>query len=33
VITTVLIAVVYWIDRSRRQAETGPPLTPDAMVG
>jgi membrane-associated protein len=32
VITTVLIAVVYWIDR-RKRAATEPPLTPDATAG
>jgi membrane protein DedA with SNARE-associated domain len=32
VITTVLIGVVYWIDR-RKRAEDEPPLTPDATVG
>jgi membrane-associated protein len=33
VITTVLIGVVYWIDRRRRRDETEPPLTPDATMG
>jgi membrane-associated protein len=33
VITTVLIAVVYWIDRRRQPAEPGPPLTPDVAAG
>jgi membrane-associated protein len=33
VITTVLIGVVYWLDRRRRPAEPGPPLAPDAAAG
>jgi hypothetical protein len=31
VITTALIAVVYWIDR-RKRAEDEPALTPDATA-
>jgi membrane-associated protein len=33
VITTVLIGVVYWIDRRKRAEPEPPPLTPDATVG
>jgi membrane-associated protein len=32
VITTILIAGVYWIDRRRRPAEREPPLRPDAAA-